>query len=211
MGLSAKVKRQKARLTADDRDRLVRLLVETYQADSQGLQRAFPELAQQLKVLIQSQNRGDTQVKSRLTERERSRRLEALAAMKSRKRVSGEEAVVALEHGAALLEDAFAPGLADRTWLLKLAKQVTGLSVDLKGTPRDYPVQPGESSRSVLLIRGIVLNLTWDGKLLSVSVQPRELLKRRNALAFVGSGVDPREDVAETHDDYLAEALSTSG
>jgi hypothetical protein len=58
------------------------------------------------------------------------------------------------------------------------------------------------------LIRGLTLSLTWDGKLIKIELDPKELQFRQQALSFVGIGSDTRSDVAREHDAYLGEILN---
>lgn len=63
----------------------------------------------------------------------------------------------------------------------------------------------GESVYAVSLIRGVILNLDSEMRLMSVSVIPRKVRERERLMSVVGIGHDPMRDVAARHDDYLAE------
>ena len=57
----------------------------------------------------------------------------------------------------------------------------------------------------VTVIRGVYLDVDRDGRPVSISIDPSKLEERRKLWSIVGIGSDPKPDVAERHDDYLAE------
>ena len=62
----------------------------------------------------------------------------------------------------------------------------------------------GEAVDRVSLIMGVFLELDGDGRLVSISIDPTRIRKRRRLMEFVGAGRDSEADVALRHDDYLA-------
>ena len=63
----------------------------------------------------------------------------------------------------------------------------------------------GPASDRVAVIRGVYVDLDSEGRPVSISIDPRKLEERRKLRSIVGIGSDPKPDVAERHDDYLAE------
>ena len=127
-------------------------------------------------------------------------------------KLSPEEALRALELAAILLEhggleygQGREPAKSD---IIKLVRLATGLSLSKKGKPALKVLIAGQAARSVNVTRGVTLNLTWDHRLASVAVSPKELELRNKALKFVGVAQDKANDVAQGHDRYLAGALS---
>ena len=68
-------------------------------------------------------------------------------------------------------------------------------------------VQEGEVSRVVPVVRGVDLHLTWEFKLVKVTMDPYQWRLRGQALSIIGIGKDTATDVAENHDDYLVDAF----
>ncbi|HLC29843.1 MAG TPA: hypothetical protein VJM51_03580 [Dehalococcoidia bacterium] len=195
---------------ASQERKIVDFLVDVFRSNPKAIERISPELARHLEEVVAGRPVESAPSRTRLTEKERADRLSAVHGIRRGQKFSDEEATKALESAAALLEDAYANGSLDREWLAQLAKRVSGLSYSLKGRPVEKTIRPGELSRSVSLIRGVTLGLTWDWRLISVSVDQRELWRRKRALAFVGIASDVSGDVAEKHDEYLREAISGS-
>lgn len=151
--------------------------------------------------------------RSTLTELEKDKRLESLyktlEEMKVNKGLTKERAAEALEDAAALVE-AFPfehLELSDKD-ISKLVKKATGLSVTTKGKRQTIILEEGEPSREVYLLRGVKLNLSWDKKLMSVEVDPKQMAIQTRALSIIGIGRGMPPDMAERHDDYLVEAYS---
>ncbi|MDO8635228.1 MAG: hypothetical protein Q7R34_03150 [Dehalococcoidia bacterium] len=150
---------------------------------------------------------------SALTELEKGKRLQSLhnllEGMKDIKGFSKEQAIKALEDAATLVE-AFpfeSLELSDKD-ISKLVKIATGLSVTTKGRRQTSVLKEGEPSREVYLQRGVKLNLSWDKKLLSVEIDPKQMAIQARALSIIGIGRGMPSDMAERHDDYLVEAYS---
>ena len=68
-------------------------------------------------------------------------------------------------------------------------------------------IKEGESSRTVPVVRGVDLHLTWEFELLKVTMDPNQWRLRQRALSIVGIGKDTASDVAENHDYYLMDAF----
>jgi hypothetical protein len=148
-----------------------------------------------------------------LTDRERGFYRESLALVlrKSKSHVlSTEEAISGLEHAAALLIDNFSPGYPPRHDLLRLVRKATGIIPRKTGKPEERIVRDEKPSRMVPVVKGVDLHLTWDLKLVSVSLDPQQWRLRAQALSFVGKAADVATDVAEHHDKYLAEVIENA-
>ena len=63
----------------------------------------------------------------------------------------------------------------------------------------------GDPGYHASVIRGVVLNLDTEMRLVSITVTPRRFRERKKMMSLVGIGRDPKSDVARRHDDYLAE------
>ena len=55
-------------------------------------------------------------------------------------------------------------------------------------------------------MKGIDLHLTWEFKLVKVTMDPHQWHLRGKALSITGIGKGAPADLAERHDDYLAGA-----
>ena len=144
-------------------------------------------------------------------EEERSEAYQAIAKDlgKKGKVISKELAIEALEHAAVLKEGSFYGSLVVRPKdVFRLVRLATGLSLEKKGKPRIAVVREGEASRLVSVLMGVKANLSWDKRLVSIEVNPKELARRDKALSFVGIGRDSETDVARRHDEYLYEGKS---
>jgi hypothetical protein len=199
------------KLARKDRDSLVQEVLEAYQRDPARLRAALPEMAEHLdKLLSHPQPFRGGESPFGLTDRERAFHRESLEKILKKLGSSSlivEDAVKGLEHGAALLIDDFSPGYPPRQELLKLVRKATGMVPKKEGRPVVKVVREGEASRTVPVAKGVDLHLTWDLKLVKVTLDPREWRLRSQALGFVGIGADTGADVAERHDEYLMDAF----
>jgi hypothetical protein len=145
-----------------------------------------------------------------LTDHERAFRREALEEILKKLKSSSlttEEAIRGLEHGAALLIDDFSPEYPPRQELLRLVRKATGVQPRKEGKPVEKVVGEGKATRMVTVVKGVELRLTWDLKLVSVHMDPRQWRLRGQALSFIGIGADRATDVSHRHDDYLVNAI----
>lgn len=202
------------RLSSQDRDKLAQLVLDIHSSDPVRLRRNLPEIAQELDRILSpsEQQQGGTNPFG-LTDRERGFHSDSLDQIlrKSKSRaVSTEEAIRGLEHAAALLIDNFSPGYPPRQDLLRLVRKATGIIPRKTGKLEEKIVRDGIPSRSVPLVKGVDLHLTWNLKLLRVSLDPSQWRLRGRAFSFVGKGADVATDVAEHHDKYLAEVIENA-
>lgn len=202
------------RLSSQDRDKLAQMVLDVHRSDPVRLRRNLPEIAQELDRILSpsEQHKGGTNPFG-LTDREREFYKESLDLLLRKLKshsLSTEEAITGLEHAAALLTDNFSPGYPPRQDLLRLLRKATGIVPRKTGKPEEKIVRDGEPSRRVALVRGIDLHLTWDFKLLRVSLDPFQWRLRGQAFSFVGKAADVATDVAEHHDKYLAEVIENA-
>lgn len=197
-------------VSASVRDALVQALVEKYELEPLAVETALPEVAELLKEQLPGARRkSGSQRFFALTLAEEKARRESLARQIAKFRAgrvafSREEALSTLEDVASLVE-AFPLeplGVSEKD-LAKLLKIASGLSLSKKQKPQEAALGKGEPARSISVLRGVRLNLTWDKKLLSVEIEPKQLALRDRALAFVGIGKDGEPDVAVLHDEYI--------
>lgn len=190
------------------------MLLDVYSSDPVRLQKVLPEIAQELdQILSPSQEQRGGTSPFGLTDRERNFYKESLdhVLRKSKSHaLSTEDAIKGLEHAAALLIDNFSPGYPPRQDLLRLVRKATGTGPRKTGQPEEKIIRDGQTSRTVAVVKGVDLHLTWELKLLRVSLDPSQWRLRSQAFSFVGMAADIATDVAERHDDYLAEALENA-
>lgn len=174
----------------------------------------MPEVAQALDVMYPQPHRLRSPFG--LTEHERAHRQntlsESLIGLK-KGTLTYEEAVRALEYCAALIEDDSLPETVERETLVHLLRPVIGRAVGSFKASTTVPVRDARKGdeaelRQISLIRGVVLNLTGDLRLVSVTISPAKVREWRKLQSFVGIASDAASDVAERHDDYLAEIYS---
>ena len=197
------------RLNAKDKEELIQLVLEVHNNDPSHLRNVLPHVADLLEGFTPQDRawRGNESPFG-LTERERNFHKEALGNILRRsKSLTPEEATEGLEHGVNLLVDDFTPGYPPRQELLKLVRKATGIQPRKTGRREEKQVREGESSRIVLVGKGVDLHLTWDFKLMKVTMDPNQWRLRSQALSIIGIGQDTATDVAENHDDYLMDAF----
>lgn len=205
-------------LTQEDKEALIQKVLRDYEANPERLRQALPEVAElldSLEGIIPATPQSGLQDfdASQLTEGERDFHEEALRDILRRVRsISTEEAVKGLEHGAVLLDNraaGFARGFPNREELLKLVSKATSIRPRKTGEPVEKVVREGEASRTVSVVRGLLLHLTWEFKLVKVTMDPHQWKLQCQALSVVGIGRDRdgATDVSARHDDYFVDAI----
>ena len=203
---------QSRKLTPQQKRALLEAIIAKYERAPEIVEKALPEVA---KILAPS---GSVAKKIeyggifQLTPSEKQRReqslVQALDKLHKVKALSKEEAIQALEDAAALVEAfPFDPIPISDAQICKLVKIATGLSVTTKGKRQISVLKEGEPSREVFLLRGVKLNLSWDKKLMSVEIDPKQMAIMKKALSIIGIGRGLPSDMAERHDEYYAEAI----
>ena len=191
---------------------LIQAIVEAYDRDPSSFRKVLPVVAELLEIATYpglKRNAGST---SPLTPNERTKREQSLARspgeMKAQKELPKEQAIRALEDIATLVEShPWDPSPVTKKDLACLLRASTGLSLNTRGKRQAVTIQPGEVAREVFLLRGVKLGLTWDRKLVTVEVDPKELANLAKALSIIGIGSDTATDVARNHDEYLGQIL----
>ncbi len=191
---------------------LIQAIVEAYDRDPSSFRKVLPVVAELLEIATYpglKRNAGST---SPLTPNERTKREQSLARspgeMKAQKELPKEQAIRALEDIATLVEShPWDPAPVTKKELACLLRASTGLSLNTRGKRQAVTIQPGEVAREVFLLRGVKLGLTWDRKLVTVEVDPKELANLAKALSIIGIGSDTATDVARNHDEYLGQIL----
>lgn len=197
-------------LDAKDRDALLAALLAKYEKEPEAVERTLPEAAQILQRLLPSRKPPRQYPLPALTEREKEVRLRSFREKVAHSGQKGkalpkEAAIEALEDAAALTESSLTAALElENEHLAKLVRLVTGLPLGKKGRPARWVRQEGEAARVVSILRGVRCHLTWDKRLLAIEIDPKQIALGKKAMKFVGTGRDPKSDVAERHDDYLA-------
>ena len=197
------------KLTADDKEELTQRVLDVHQSDPGRLRKLLPEVADLLdEYSFPGSTRRGNESPFGLTVRERNFHKQALESILRRfKSLTPAEAAEGLEHGANLLVDDFTTEYPSRQELLRLVRKATGIQPRKTGKREEKNIKEGESSRTVPVVRGVDLHLTWDFKLIKVSLDPDQWRLRSQALSIIGIGKDTATDVAENHDDYLVDAF----
>jgi hypothetical protein len=187
---------------------ILRSLLNKYQTDPEGFRSYLPEVAQELEQLFPSKRKSG--LRSALTEQERERLQKALLKLLKKKELSSEEAIQVLEYSATLIQDGGLPIELNRRTLLSFLHQVIGTPVSKLEKTTQIPVRDGEAVKELALLRGVHLHLTWNDRVVGISVFPTKLKERHKALSFVGIAKDNASDVAQRHDAYLAQEISSA-
>lgn len=183
-------------------------MLSKYQTDPEWVNRHLPEIGE-----IMSRTVSPTRITQSpfgLTERERAFHIESLPGVEGLDELQSEDAVKALERCAALIRDDSLPYEFDHEALVRLFKAAFNKTPGSFKTNTVIPVNQkdggdDESAHRASLVRGVVLNLDLNMKLLSVTITPRKVRERKKLMSIVGIGKDSMPDVAARHDDYLAE------
>ena len=122
--------------------------------------------------------------------------------------VTPEDAAKGLQHCANVIrDDVFGFPGEDRYESVKaLIKAAVGKSPGSYKSKMTVPLNgngKGTVVEQVSVIMGVYLDLNRNRQLVSISIDPKEVRKRREVMKFVGASTD-EPDVALRHDDYLA-------
>ena len=192
------------------------LLLETlrskYLADPDRFRSFLPDVAQMLEAM--ERPRRVPRSPFGLTDRERTYHQQGLLTILEgldRTQVPRQIAVKAIEHCAALIQDDSLPARAGHQELIELVRSVTGKSpgsfksVTILSANDDQEVVAEEAASHVSLLRGVVLDLDANQRLVSITITPAKVRERSKLLQFVGIGQDEAVDVALRHDHYLGQ------
>lgn len=197
-----------AKKVPNPKDELLEMLDSKYRSEPEKFRSYLPEVAQALDSLNPPRRPGRSPFG--LTERERRHHQQAL---KQIVEVEGaesvEQAVKALEHCVALIQDDSLPEEVKYKTLVKLFRAAVGRPLSSFKALETIAVadnrSPADAVTKVSLVRGVSLDLDQEMRLVSITVLPSKVRQRRKLLAFVGIGQDAKSDVALRHDEYLAE------
>lgn len=199
-------------LSNHEKDLLTQKLFDARQADPEKLREALPEVAELLDALGKpSDSPYPVSGLIGLTVREKEFHAGALGKLMSQyQKLTAAQAIEGLEHGANLLAESGSMPKPDlRDDLLKLVRKATGIRPRKTGKPEVKVLGEGNASRIVPVVRGLDLHLTWEFKLIKVSMDPSQWRLRCQAVSMVGIGQDLQgaTDVAENHDSYFINAI----
>lgn len=183
-------------------DYILQNLINKFQVDPQGFRAYLPEIAQALEQSLPARTRRNHA--SELTELERKRLREGFVQLLNGKKLSSTEAIQALEYCATLIQDESLPTNVERKTLLDLIYQAKGTHVSKVERKTKIPVGEGDAIKEIAILRGVYLELTWNDRLVAISISPGKLKERSKALRFVGIAQDTASDVSQRHDAYLA-------
>lgn len=191
---------------------LIDHLLAKYREDPGRFRAYLPEVAYTLDSLAPVQRlRRDP---FGLTERERQyhqQQLRDLLEVLAKGTIPAQDAVRGLEHCAILIEDGSVPLEIEHKTVAALVKAAMGHAPGSVKRNTTFPLQDSQKGKAVShvsVLRGVVLDLTGDMRLVSITVTPRKVQEGRRLMRFVGIAQDTASDVAEHHDEYLAEAYS---
>lgn len=192
-----------------EREELIGMIEKEYREAPEDMWASYPSIAAKLDKLLspkRSPSNSESLHYSYLGEREREHRLSTLISIIEkwkRTGISKEEAIEALESAAALKEEAS----PYKDTLLVFLETVLQFPLTGREEKTLYLQKGKPEHHAVNLARGIMLSLTWDRKLIKISLDPGEYSLRQKALSFVGSGSDKNPDVARRHDFYLEDSF----
>ena len=195
-----------ARTSQRPEESAFKILVSKYQANPKWFEKHLPDISQIIQDTVSPYRRSCFPFV--LTERERELHIDALPDSEAISKLGREDAIEALQHCAYLIRDDSLPGYVRYEAFASLFNAVSGKSPGsfrknttiLINETRDV-----EPAHHVSIIRGVVLNLDTEMRLVSITVTPRKFRERKKMMSIVGIGRDPKSDVARRHDDYLAE------
>lgn len=192
-------------LKREQRERILNSLLNKFRTDPEGFCSYLPDVAKELEQSFAPHRKG--QHSSNLTELERERLVKALLVLLGKMDLSKEEAVRGLEYCATLIQDRNLPPEVQRSTLLRFYQQAAGTSLSSVMKSLRFDMAAGQEAKEIALLRGVHLHLTWDDKLVAMSVRPEKAKERSKALNFVGLWSDSASDVALHHDSYLVEGV----
>lgn len=183
---------------------LIELLQARYREDPVGFREYLPGVAELLPEA--SPRRVRTESGSRLTENEISFHRAGLAEVLDKIETgtaTAREAVKALQHCGVLIVDDSLPEEANYEKLKRLIS--TGIGRSPESFKSEATVKIGEGNddvhERVSAIRGVYLDLDWERRLVSISINPRRFRERHELMRFVGASNDPDPLASVRHDD----------
>lgn len=168
----------------NQRDYVLQVLINKYRVDPDGFRSYLPEITQQIEMVVSSPIKRSHV--STLTELERERLCKALLQIPKDKKASKHEAIQALEYCATLMQDESLPDEIDRGVVLGLIQNAAGAPVSKIKKTTKIAVSNREATKTLAILRGIYLHLTWNDQLVAISFYPWKSRERSEAMKFVG-------------------------
>ena len=189
----------------DRRDHILHILANKYQTNPERFRSYLPELMPEIEDRFLSLcKKGHI---STLTEIERQRLCELLLKLPRDKSVTEEQAIQALGYCATLIQDENLPNEIDRKTILTFLHRVVGTPLSRISKITEKSVGNGKAVKTIAVLRGVYLHLTWNDLLVAFSISPTKFTERSEALRFVGIGQDSLADVSRQHDQYFSESI----
>lgn len=164
-------------------DIVFKILINKYQLNPEVLRSCLPEIIPEIEKLVSSNRRIDA---SGLTEIERERLYSFLSDTPKDDSVTKDEATRALEYCATLIRDESLPNDIDRRIILKYLHNVINTPLSDIEKISKINVSDGIEAKKVAVLRGVYLHLTWNDKLIAISISPTKMKERPQAMRFVG-------------------------
>ncbi len=182
-------------------------MLSKYQTDPEWVNRHLPEIGEIMSRTVSPIR--TPQSPFGLTERERAFHIESLPRVEGLDELQPEDAVKALERCAALIRDNSLPFEFNHQALVRLFKAAFDKTPGSFKTNTVIPISQKDGGDDAVhhasLVRGVVLNLDLNMKLLSVTITPRKVRERKRLMSIVGIGRYAMQDGADGHDDHITE------
>ena len=182
------------------------LLVTKYQVDPSWFDEHMPDVGEIIGRAVSPPQPAKPRLK--LSDKERMFHSEALARIRANNEQGQTDAIMALKHCAVLTLDDWLRNGIDHETRVSLFESAFGKPPEaFKEDTTIYlnDERDTETAYQASLVRGVVLNLDADLRLVSVAVTPHKVRERERLMSIVGIGRDSKSDVAARHDEYLAE------
>ena len=189
----------------DKRDHILDILTNKYETDPEKFRTYLPELMPEIEDRAPSVCKKDHV--STLTEIERERLCELLLNLPRDKSVTEQQAIQALGYCATLIQDENLPNEIVRKTILTFLHKVIGTPLSRISKITEKSVGNGKAVKTIAVLRGVYLHLTWNDLLVAFSISPTKFKERSEALRFVGIGQDSLADVSRQHDQYFFESI----
>ena len=190
-----------------DKEKVVfNLLVAKYQADRAWFKRNLPDVIPYIDDAVSPPRPSPPPF--RLSDRTRASHLEALSNIRGTHGLERADAMKELERCAALIMDDWLRNDISYETRVSLFKSAFGKlpeAFEENTTLYADGARDTETAHQVSLVRGVVLSLDANLRLVSVSVTPYKVRERERMMSIVGIGRDSKGDIAARHDEYLAE------
>lgn len=174
----------KKSIPKEETDYILKMLLDKYQMDRDGFRAYLPEVARQL----ESHMTSEVQIghRSAVVQSERENLCNSLSKLLSSKMISKDEAIEALEYCATLIQDGSLPHEIDRRTLLRLIEKAVGTPVSKLTRTTRIQFGDGEARKEVAILRDVHFDLTWNDRLVRISVFPDKAKGRSKAMKLIG-------------------------